>query len=431
MQLGAVLVCDAGPLLLRHGGIDVERLRTYTGVRIASVSRARERRSSLPFGALPFFVADERFELDYHVRHASLPRPGDERALKRLVARIVSEPLDPARPLWQLWVVEGLEGPRFALIAICDGALAEPGSRGDLVAALLARESPEDAAPSGGWLARAGAELYQRSASALWPSAWAARAADLASGAADLAESLLGGRDALAPAAGSLHRVDWLALDAGDVSAVRARLGGSERDVALAALSGGLRRLFEHRGVVTRALRTLTPICVGDGVSAPRLRLPVTQPDARARLVELRSESDRLACGMAEPSDAPLRELARLANAARSGRRAELVAAALPELAPAGALLGARVRAFVPVLPPLPGQLLGVTVARSGDHVFVGLAAGAARVPDLSALADGTASAFDELRRTVTEGPGRSAKARRARPRQRRQPRARAEPEAR
>jgi len=202
MQLGAVLVCDAGPLLLRHGGIDVERLRTYTGVRIASVSRARERRSSLPFGALPFFVADERFELDYHVRHASLPRPGDERALKRLVARIVSEPLDPARPLWQLWVVEGLEGPRFALIAICDGALAEPGSRGDLVAALLARESPEDAAPSGGWLARAGAELYQRSASALWPSAWAARAADLASGAADLAESLLGGRDALARRAG-------------------------------------------------------------------------------------------------------------------------------------------------------------------------------------------------------------------------------------
>jgi diacylglycerol O-acyltransferase len=429
MQLGAVLVCEAGPLLLRHGGIDVERLRTYTGVRIASVSRARERRSSLPFGALPFFVADPGFELEYHVRHASLPRPGDERALKRLAGRIFSEPLDPARPLWQLWVVEGLEGPRFALIAVCDAALAGAESRGDLVAALLARESDADSARSEGWLARAGGELYRRGASALQPARWAARAADLASGAVDLAEGLLAGGDAaFAPAAGALCRVDWLALDAGDVAAVRARLGGSERDVALAALAGGLRRLFERRGVESRPLRALTPICVEGRAWAPRVRLPVNQPEARGRLIELRGESERLACGMPEASAMPLRELARLAGAATRGRRSELVAAALPELSGAGAVLGARVRALVPILPPLPGQLLGVTVARCGDHVFVGLAASAARVPDLSALADGTASAFDELRRTVREG--RSA-ARRARPRRKREPRARAELEAR
>ncbi|HXX49404.1 MAG TPA: WS/DGAT domain-containing protein, partial [Myxococcota bacterium] len=311
-------------------------------------------------------------------------------------------------------------------------ALAGEGSQGDLVAALLARESRAEASRAVGWLASAGVELVRRGASALRPSGWAARAASLASGAADLAERALAGERApFAPAAGALCRVDWLALDAGDVSAVRARLGGSEREVALAALAGGLRRLFERRGVESRPLRALTPICVGGRASAARVRLPVANPDARARLVELRAESERLADGACEASGAPLRELALLAEAAAGGRSAELAAVALSELTGAGALLGAPVRAFVPVLPPLPEHFLGVTIARAGDQIAVGLAASAARVPDLSALADETASAFDELRRTVAQEPERAAAARRARPRRRREPRARAEVDAR
>ncbi|HTO68843.1 MAG TPA: wax ester/triacylglycerol synthase domain-containing protein [Myxococcota bacterium] len=416
MQLGAVLVCDAGPLLLRHGGIDVERLRTYTGMRIAAVSRARERRAELAFGALEAFVPDARFELEYHVRHASLPRPGDDRALKRLAARIFSEPLDPARPPWQLWVVEGVDAGRFALVAVCDAALVGPGSTGDLVQALLARE-PGPAVATPGWLARAGAALQRRAVAALSPVRLAGRAM---AGALDLAESALGGGDAFGPGSGgALRRVDWLELDAADVDAVRTRLGGSERDVALAALSGGLRHLFERRGAEARVLRALTPICVGGRSAAPRVRLPTAIADARARLVVLRGASERAGTPDtgAEP---PLRALASLAAAAADGRRAELVAAALPALAGEPEVAGAPVRAVVPVLPPLPAQALGVTVTRLGARVFVGLAADASRVPELSALADGTASAFDELRRIVAEARVRPAARRVAKPRRRR-----------
>ena len=72
------------------------------------------------------------------MRHASLPRPGDERALKRLAGRVFSQALDPDKPLWELWVVEGLDEGRFALIAKLDSALVEGDGRGDLLAALFA-----------------------------------------------------------------------------------------------------------------------------------------------------------------------------------------------------------------------------------------------------------------------------------------------------
>ena len=125
MQVGAVLVFDAGPLQLRNGGIDVERLRAYTAERLLELPRARQRRMELALGRLAYFADDPSFQLDYHVRHASLPRPGDERALKRLAGRVFSQALDPDKPLWELWVVEGLDEGRFALIAKLDSALVE------------------------------------------------------------------------------------------------------------------------------------------------------------------------------------------------------------------------------------------------------------------------------------------------------------------
>src|SRR5262245_42031236 len=134
MQLGAVLVLDAGPLTLRNGGVDIERLRAHTAERLSALPRARERRVERALGGLAYFAPDPAFQLDYHVRHASLPQPGDERALKRLAGRVFSQALDPGKPLWELWVVEGLEDGRFALIAKADSALVHGGG---LVTGLL------------------------------------------------------------------------------------------------------------------------------------------------------------------------------------------------------------------------------------------------------------------------------------------------------
>jgi len=364
MQLGAVLVFDTGPLQLRNGGVDVEQIRAYTAERLSELPELSAARG-------------QGFSLDYHVRHASLPRPGDERALKRLAARVFSQALDPGKPLWELWVVEGLDERRFALIAKLDGALFEP-ARGVVASALAALS------PSG------------------------------------LLASLLGGRTAPAHL-----RIDWLPLDAADVAAVCNRLGAREGDVILAALAGGLRRLFERRGggAVGRAYAS-TPLCVANGRAAPRIRLPLDEPEPRARLGLVRAARERVTAP--EPTASPLAALARLARAAASSPRADVVLAELA--APAGALLGARLRAAVPILPPPMGGTLGVTATRSGDCIFLGLSADAVLMPDLSALADGVAASFDELRKLAAAKKPAAAR----RPRARRPPaRPRAEPEAR
>jgi diacylglycerol O-acyltransferase / wax synthase len=360
MQLGAVLVFDAGPLTLRNGGIDVERLRAYTAERLPELARARQRRVELALGRLAYFADDSSFQLDYHVRHASLPRPGDERALKRLAGRVFSQALDPDKPLWELWVVEGLEEGRFALIAKLDSALVEGGR-----------------------------------------------------GAVKLMAGLIGGARA------SSHcRVDWLALDAADVSAVCRRLAVRETDVVLAALSGGLRRLAERRGAAAE------PTPIGVDRTGAALRLPVDEPDARTRLVRLRAARERgIAPALAAADATPTLHdwLAGLARAAAAGSTGDAV---LTELAVNGALLlGAPLRALVPILPRGSGGGLGVSATRVGSRIFLGLAADAVSMPDLSALADGVAGSFDELCRLAAP----AAKA--PRPRKRRAPRV--EPELR
>ena len=406
MQLGAVLVFDAGPLQLRHGGIDVERLRAYTGKRLGEVPRARERRVRLALGALEVFAEDPSFQLDYHVRHVSLPRPGDERALKRLAGRVFSQELDPEKPLWELWVVEGLEAARFALIAKCDTALLEASAR------------------TSGTLARAGEELVRRAASLARPSSLLARVAGGVRFALDFAEGALAGADAPlgSDSDGAHRRIEWLALAAPDVAAIRASLGGTERDVVLAALAGGLRRVVEKRVPLADlgALRIVTPICVGERTAAPRFRLPIGVADARARFVAVRAAAERHARSGAGGSASPLHELAALAGAALSGRRADLAAFELATPPGPAQLLGARLQSFVPVAPRLPGHALGVTVTRLLERVFVGLSADAARLPDLSALTDAVAASFDELRRLTAQPVQKAAAKRVPRPRRRR-----------
>jgi len=398
MQLGAVLVYDAGPMSLRHGGIDVERVRAWLAKRLPELPRARERRVRLALGSLEGFVPDAGFQLDYHVRHTCLPRPGDERALKRLTGRIFSQALDPERPLWELWLVEGLEDGRFALVAKCDSALLEPEARA-----------------AGGWL-HAGEARARRALAALLPRALAARAGGGLRGALDLAEDALFRAGALSAGNEGPHRrIDWLALAADDVAAIRERLGGSERDVVLAALTGGLRRTLERRAAAADlgAMRAVTPFCVGDRSFAPRLRLPLDAHDARARLVALRAQSEGFAPRGGATHESPLHELWALWQAG-STRRAELLALELQGLS-AAAFLGAKLQAFVPVAPALAGRALGVTTSRLGKRLFVTLDSDAARLPDLAPLADAVAASFDELRRLAAEPPAQAPRARRAR----------------
>jgi diacylglycerol O-acyltransferase len=417
MHIGAVLLLDAGPLSLRNGGIDIERLRAYTDLRLRAVPRARATRAALGPAALPVFPRAAEFELGYHVRHACLPKPGDERALRSLAARVFSQPLDPTQPLWELWFVEGLDDERCALIARCDSALLASDAGSDLLGALLAREP--DAGAESSWVSET-VNLVRGAFALLRPATYGALVGRGASAALDALERGVGlTRPALAGAGGAHRRVDWLALESADLHAVSEQLGGTSHDVLLASLAGGLRRLLAKRALTApRDLLALTALGVGPGEVATRLRLPVGESDPRTRLVRVRSANERR--GAPEmPSAEPwpsLRPLARAAAACARGRRAELSLSVLPPATADAELCGARVRAAIPLAPLAPGHALAVTAAQLGDRVALGFCADAARVPDLSLLVDAVAAAFDELRRLAltTTAPVRArARARR------------------
>ena len=148
-HIAAITVFEAGRLARPDGGVDIERVRAYVGSRLHRLPRYRQRLAWIPVEQHPVWVDDPHFQIDYHVRHTALPRPGDERQLKRLAGRVISQPLDRERPLWEFWVVEGLEGgKRFAIVQKVHHCMIDGISGVDLMAILLAVDPEAEPEPS-------------------------------------------------------------------------------------------------------------------------------------------------------------------------------------------------------------------------------------------------------------------------------------------
>src|SRR3954467_1121798 len=138
-----------------ESGLDYDALVAHIDDRIAFVPRYRQRVRRVP-GRLanPVWVDDEDFDLGYHVRRSALPRPGTMDQLRELTARIMSRRLDPDRPLWEVYFVEGLEGGRVALLSKSHQVLVDGVSTVDLGQVLLDVDPgprqvvPEDWRPS-------------------------------------------------------------------------------------------------------------------------------------------------------------------------------------------------------------------------------------------------------------------------------------------
>src|SRR5437667_183385 len=154
MHLGGIAIFDPGPLATADGGVDIERIRRHVESRLHWIPRYRQRVAYVPLERHPVWVDDDHFNLSYHVRHTSLPRPGDEEQLKRLAGRVMSQRLDRRRPLWEIWVVEGLEGGRFAMVTKTHHCMVDGVAAVDLNAVLLSPtpEHPQEEAPP--WVPR-------------------------------------------------------------------------------------------------------------------------------------------------------------------------------------------------------------------------------------------------------------------------------------
>jgi diacylglycerol O-acyltransferase len=327
MHVGGVAILEAGSLRKPDGGIDIDRIRAYVEARLDRIPRYRQVVNFIPIEHHPVWVDDPHFNIHYHVRHTALPRPGDERQLKRLSGRIMSQQLDRAKPLWEIWVVEGITGgDRFALISKVHHAMVDGVSSVDLLTVLLTPEPTEAFTPAGRWTPRP------------MPTRWELLAAEARRRARMPFEIVEGVRERLehakAPnsdlrmmlnAAGDLlgktarrvsstplnqpigphRRFDWSRIELSDVKAVRQALGGSVNDIVLATVSGAVRRFLEKRSVDVDAthFRVMTPVSMrtssergtlGNRVSAWMVDLPLGERDPRQCVARIRASTERL-----------------------------------------------------------------------------------------------------------------------------------------
>ena len=282
-HIAAITVFEAGRLARPDGGIDIERVRAYVASRLHGSRATGSAWRRMPSSSHPVWVDDAHFQIDYHVRHTALPRPGDERQLKRLAGRMISQPLDRARPLWEFWVVEGLEGgERFAIVQKTHHCMIDGISGVDLMAiAARGRAAERDRSASPPFeprpapspldlLASEVGRRVTRRGSACWAAPGALRRRGprgrsregVAAVARDASARLPSASDTpLNQPLGPHRRFDWLDLELADVKAVKDRLGGTVNDVVLATVGRRAAAASSRRAASTSTACTSARTC--------------------------------------------------------------------------------------------------------------------------------------------------------------------------
>ncbi|NLG20935.1 MAG: wax ester/triacylglycerol synthase family O-acyltransferase [Actinomycetales bacterium] len=445
MHVGSVLVFDTPP-----EGFDYETLLDLVSNRMAYVHRYRQRVRQVPAGlGGPVWVDDADFDLTYHVRRSGLPRPGTMEQLSEFVARIQSRLLDRERPLWEVYLVEGLEDDRFAIVTKTHQAMVD-GVHGLDMGQVILDASPTDVAPIvQTWTPApepSDVELLTRSAIStvtsprrLWDGVRGGLT-DLRHTGAKVAEvgrqagtALVRTAASPAPATplntpiGSARRVRLIDLDLEDFRQVRHRKFGAGdlgqvtvNDVVLATLTGALREWLMTRGEPISSastLRAMVPLSVEDAVGdshvggpvvAAFVDLPIGEPSAAMRLRQVsfrmaKQLSDGRAIGAAGLAGlagfaAPtLHSMAARAASAMSRRMFNLVISNVPGPQEARYAGPARLVASYPVIPLAEGQALAVGLTSYDGRVHLGLNADRDAMTDLDVLAECIDSALAEL----------------------------------
>jgi len=443
MHVASTLIFEAGPLRRPDGGIDADALRALVGAQLHRIPRYRQKLAWIPFESHAVWVDDERFQLDYHVRHTSLPRPGSDEQLKRLSARIMQQPLDRARPLWEIWVVEGLDKDRFALVSKVHHCMVDGISGVDLMKVLMSLSPawlpPDDpprfvprVAPSPlellrhEWMRRAALPLGAwRDLRGFFAEAEDARR-DLVVRMRAAAETL--GATLRSPSATPLNRpigphrrFDWMAMDLADVKLVRSALGGSLNDVVLTIVTGAVRRFLERRGVRTRGLdfRVMAPVSVraaaesgalGNRVSAWVVPLPLDEDDPREQLARIAGHTTQLKEKGGAVGAQLLTQVAEwtpsnlLALGARNATRLlpfNMVVTNVPGPQVPMYMAGAPMVEVYPLVPLMDHLGLGVALLSYDGKMHWGFNADWDVVPDLDAFVQDTKDALAELLRSA------------------------------
>jgi diacylglycerol O-acyltransferase len=272
----------------------------------------------------PVWIDDPYFNLDYHVRRTALPAPGGEQELRALVGRVMSQQLDRTKPLWEMWVTEGLGGDRWALVSKTHHCMVDGVAATDLLSVMLDSERAPAREPSPTWTPHPEPSLVSLSTRPLLrrltsPGQLVSATREAARGprqTAELALQTLQGtaamgsllrpapRSSLNGSIGPHRRWDWASCRLSEVKTAREALGGTVNDVVLAAITRGFRDLLLARGEDPSRLivRTLVPVSVrrpsdreyNNRVSAMYAELPIGIEDPVRRLDSVRVQMEGL-----------------------------------------------------------------------------------------------------------------------------------------
>jgi WS/DGAT/MGAT family acyltransferase len=315
MHIGGVSIFEGPPP-------PFERLEDMVAGKLGLVPRYRQKVRFVPLGiGQPVWVDDPHFNLGYHLRHSALPAPGSEEQLRKMAARVFSQPLDRSKPLWELWMVEGLSENRWALLSKVHHSMVDGVAATDLMSVMFDDRTKADSRRD--WSPGpepSGAELVVRTVTrrTFDPRERlrdvrdaARRPREQLATARSIAGGLVAAGRAVRPASSSSltgpigpHRSwSWGRVRLSDVKTVRATLGGTVNDVVLTIVSRGFRELLVSRGepVEDTVVRTLVPVSVrrpgekgtyNNRVSGVMVGLPVGVEDPVERLGLLRAQMD-------------------------------------------------------------------------------------------------------------------------------------------
>jgi diacylglycerol O-acyltransferase / wax synthase len=408
----------------------------------------------------PVWIDDRHFNLDYHVRRTALATPGGEEELRALVGRVMSQQLDRTKPLWEMWVAEGLGAGRWALLSKTHHCMVDGVAATDLLSVLLDAERSPAREPAPNWEPEPEPSIVELSTQPLLrrltsPVQLLSGAREVARGpreAAELALQTVQGtaamRNMLRPAPpsslngsiGPHRRWDWAATRLSDVKIVRQGLGGTINDVVLTTISRGFRDLLLSRGEdPSRVIvRSLVPVSVrrpqdrgkyNNRVSAMYAELPIGIEDPVRRLDSVRSQMDGLkrshqaVAGEVLVSMSGFAPAVLLALGTRLAfrlpqRTLNTVTTNVPGPQRPLYLTGRRMLEAIPYVPVAGHVRIGVAIFSYDGSLKFGVTGDYDTAPDIRVLCQGIETGMDELLSASRQagGPGeapeRSAPAR-------------------
>jgi diacylglycerol O-acyltransferase / wax synthase len=441
MHIGAVLIFEGPPP-------SYDDLLAHIEGRLHQVPRYRQKLAFPPAETgRPFWIDDAQFNLGYHVRHSALPSPGSEDQLRLMAARVFSQQLDRHKPLWELWLVQGLKRKRFALISKTHHAVVDGVAGVDLATVLFdVKPVPEPAGPERQWIPRpepsaAGLAARGIEGAVRTPVRVVRRLRDAVASprraldkAVEAAEGLGDVGWALANPApevplnteiGPHRRFVWVRTELDHFKLIKRELGGTVNDAVLCVVSGALRRWLHARGIRSSGLelRALVPVSMrvrdesgdlGNQIVAVRGPLPVFVEDAAKRLEVVRDEmshvkSSKQSIGAEVISRfndfAPPTLLAQASRLNFSTRLFNLIVTNVPGPQIPLYMLGRELEDVFPVAFLPANHALAVAIMSYNGKVHFGLLADFDAMEDVGLVAEGIEAEVRELLAAAEAGP--------------------------